>query len=191
MRISLELVPRSKESVLEEAERISENLKRVNTINIPDVIRFDLRSWEACGHVKPLFKNAIPHFRAVDINLDEPLPMASFLLENGLTEIVVVSGDAHQNAARKIYPSNVLDVIKKFKVELPRIKVYVALDPYRQAIYKELDYAHAKIDVGAEGFFTQPFFDIRLFDIYSELLQPCEVFWGVAPVLNINSLVSG
>ena len=41
MRISLELVPRNKESVLEEVGKITKNLKKVNTINIPDLLRFD------------------------------------------------------------------------------------------------------------------------------------------------------
>ncbi len=187
MRISLELVPRSKESILEEVEKISRNLKKVNTINIPDLLRFDLRSWEACGYVKPYFPNAIPHFRAVDINLNEPLPMAAALLEKQFKEIIVISGDIPQDMSRRMYPSDVLEVIKKFKAEIPGIKIYAAFDPYRQGIHKELEYAHAKRDAGADGFFTQPFFDIRLFDIYTELLQPFEVFWGVSPVLSLNS----
>jgi methylenetetrahydrofolate reductase (NADPH) len=187
MRISLELVPRSKESILEEVEKISKNLKKVNAINIPDLLRFDLRSWTACGYVKPYFQNAIPHFRAVDINLAEPLPMAGFLKENHFKEIIVISGDIPQDMSRKMYPSDVLDVIKKFKSEIPGIKIYAAFDPYRQGIHQELDYAHAKRDAGADGFFTQPFFDIRLFDIYSELLKSYEVFWGVSPVLSLGS----
>jgi len=187
MRISLELVPRTKESILEEVETVSKNLKKVNAINIPDLLRFDLRSWVACGYVKPFFQNAIPHFRAVDVNLNEPLPMAVFLKENQFKEIVVISGDIPQDMARKMYPSDVLEVIKKFKREIPGIKIYAAIDPYRQGIHKELDYAHAKRDAGADGFFTQPFFDIRLFDIYSELLRSYEVFWGVSPVLSMSS----
>ncbi len=187
MRISLELVPRNKESILQEVEKISRNLKKVNVINIPDLLRFDLRSWEACGHVKPYFRDAIPHFRAVDINLNAPLPMANFLAENNLKEIIVISGDIPQDMSRKMYPSDVLDVIKKFKTEIPGIKIYAGFDPYRQGIHKELEYAHAKRDAGADGFFTQPFFDIRLFDIHAELLQTYDVFWGVSPVLSMNS----
>ena len=187
MRISLELVPRSKESILEEIEKISKNLKKVNTINIPDLLRFNLRSWEACGHVKPYFKDAIPHFRAVDIDLNEPLPMAAFLSEKKLKEVIIISGDIPQDMSRKMYPSDVLEVIKKFKTEIPGIKIYAAFDPYRQGIHKELEYAHAKREAGADGFFTQPFFDIRLFDIYAELLQPYEIFWGVSPVLSMSS----
>jgi methylenetetrahydrofolate reductase (NADPH) len=137
--------------------------------------------------VKPFFQNAIPHFRAVDVNLSEPLQMASFLKENNFKEIIVISGDIPQDMSRKMYPSSVLEVIKKFKREIPGIKVYAAFDPYRQGIYEELNYAHAKRDAGADGFFTQPFFDIRLFDIYSELLKSYEVFWGVSPVLSMSS----
>jgi methylenetetrahydrofolate reductase (NADPH) len=187
MRISLELVPRTQESILEEAGKISQNLKKVNAINIPDLLRFDLRSWVACGYVKPFFQNAIPHFRAVDIDLNQPLPMAAFLKEKGFQEIIVIRGDISQDMSRKMYPSDVLEVIKKFKREIPGIKIYAAFDPYRQGIHQELDYAHAKREAGADGFFTQPFFDIRLFDIYAELLQSHVVFWGVSPVLSLSS----
>ncbi len=187
MRISLELVPRSKESILEEVKKVSANLKKVNVINVPDLLRFDLRSWTACGYVKPYFQDAIPHLRAVDINPDEPLPMAAFLKENGIKEVIVIRGDLPQDMSRKIYPSDALEVIKKLKKEVPGIKVYAALDPYRQGIHPELEYARAKREAGADGFFTQPFFDVRLLDIYMELLQPHEVFWGVSPVLSAGS----
>jgi methylenetetrahydrofolate reductase (NADPH) len=113
--------------------------------------------------------------------------MGAFLTENNLKEIIVISGDIPQDISRKMYPSDVLDVIKKFKKEIPGIKIYAAFDPYRQGIHKELDYVHAKRDAGADGFFTQPFFDIRLFDICSESLQSFDVFWGVSPVLSLNS----
>src|ERR1700677_2304882 len=97
MRISLELVPRNKESILDEVEKISKNLKKVNAINIPDLLRFDFKSWVACEYVKPFFENAIPHIRAVDINLNEPLPMAAFLIDHHFKEIVLISGDIPQD----------------------------------------------------------------------------------------------
>src|ERR1700722_17055623 len=106
MRVSLELVPRNKESILDEVEKVSKNLKKVNVINIPDLLRFDLRSWTACGYVKPFFENAIPHVRAVDIDLNEPLPMAALLIENNLNEIILIRGDIPQDISRKMYPSD-------------------------------------------------------------------------------------
>lgn len=45
-----------------------------------------------------------------------------------------------------------------------------------------------KIQAGADGFFTQPFFDLRFLEIYAELLEGKEVYWGVSPVLSDKSV---
>jgi methylenetetrahydrofolate reductase (NADPH) len=44
-----------------------------------------------------------------------------------------------------------------------------------------------KADAGADGFFTQPLFDIRLLEICAELLRGHFVFWGIAHVLGERS----
>jgi predicted CoA-binding protein len=62
------------------------------------------------------------------------------------------------------------------------------VDPYRKNIREELDYIKRKKDAGADGFFTQPFFDLRLMDIYAELLEGSEIFWGVSPVTGEKSV---
>lgn len=49
MRISVELVPRKKNSFLEEIKLVKENFSNVETINIPDIIRYGLRGWQAAG----------------------------------------------------------------------------------------------------------------------------------------------
>ena len=48
---------------------------------------------------------------------------------------------------------------------------------------EEVDYAKRKLDAGADGFFTQPFFDVRLMGVYAELLAGSEVYWGISPVM--------
>ena len=48
----------------------------------------------------------------------------------------MISGDIPQDMSRKMYPSDVLDVIKKFKKEIPGIKIYAAFDPYRREFTK-------------------------------------------------------
>ena len=44
-----------------------------------------------------------------------------------------------------------------------------------------------KLQAGASGFFTQPFFDQRLLEIYGDLLEGLEVYWGVSPVMSARS----
>lgn len=52
---------------------------------------------------------------------------------------------------------------------------------------RRLDYAASKLDAGADGFFTQPFFDLRLLEVHHELLAGRTVYWGISPVLTDRS----
>lgn len=187
MRISIELVPRNPDSLIAELNLIKNHFITVNTINIPDIMRLNMRSWEGCGYAKQCYQDTIPHIRAMDINSKESLPMETFLQQNDITEVLIVSGDSPQDMNRKVFPSTCIDIIRKFKTELPDIKVYAALDPYRNSIRQEMEYIQRKMDAGADGFFTQPFFDIRLMEIYAELLNGIEIFWGVCPVASEKS----
>jgi methylenetetrahydrofolate reductase (NADPH) len=191
VRISVELVPRGQEALCAELERIRRNLPQVNTINVPDLLRFDLRSWQGCGFAKPFYPHVIPHIRAIDVPLDRPLAVADFLRQHTIDEVLVIAGDAPPDMSRVVYPSTSLDVLRKFKREMPDIKLYAGLDPYRQSFTRERDYALQKLDAGAAGFFTQPFFDLRLMEIYAELLAPlssASIFWGVTNVESEKSL---
>jgi len=86
--------------------------------------------------------------------------------------------------SKKVYRNSCLELIRIFKKEAPDIKIYAGLDQYRQSFRKELDYIEDKRIAGADGFFTQPFFDIKLLEIYLDLLKDYEIFWGITPVLN-------
>ena len=187
-RIAVELVPRDEQSLAAELSFINNSFPFVKTINFPDLLRFDIRSWEGCKIAKRYFEDVIPHIRAIDIKLSDELPMKDFLIENKINQVLVVTGDLPQDMTKKIYPSTSLDIIKKFKTEIPGIKVYAAVDPYRKSVREELDYIRRKLDAGADGFFTQPFFDLRLMEIYADLLKDSEVFWGVSPVTGEKSV---
>jgi methylenetetrahydrofolate reductase (NADPH) len=77
----------------------------------------------------------------------------------------------------------VLDVIRMIKRERPTWRVYAALDPYRVGFAAERDYVSRKLDAGADGLFTQPFFDVRLMAVWRDLLPPeVPVYWGVTSV---------
>ena len=187
MRISVEIVPRSADAVLRDATLIRERLGWVTMLNIPDLPRFSLRSWHACAHTAGVFANSIPHVRAIDMAPHRPLPMAETLRSAGLTEVLVVGGDPPHDLNHVVYPQSSIDVIRRFKKELPNLKIYAAVDPYRQGFRAERDYISRKLEAGADGFFTQPFFDHRLLELYAELLEDAVVFWGITPVVTAGA----
>lgn len=187
MRISVELVPRDSPSLLADATLLSDRFPSVTQLNIPDLLRFPLRSWDACAMTRSIFPLSIPHIRAIDMPSDGPLAPIESLVAQGITEVIVVTGDPPQEMRRRVYPTTAVSLIRRIKRDWPNLKVYAAYDPYRQGIRAELDYAAGKLDAGADGFFTQPFFDLRLLEIHAELLAGQVVFWGVSPVMTDKS----
>jgi len=186
-RVSVELVPRTAEGLQAELSLLKEHFSVVNAINIPDLLRYPIRSWEGCELALPHYEQVIPHIRAIDVDMNAPLPMAEAFKADGIREVLIVSGDPPQDMSRKMYPSTCVEIIRKFKQELPGVKVYAGIDQYRGSMRQELDYVKRKLYAGADGFFTQPFFDMRLMEIYAEQLRNTEVFWGIAPVLTAAS----
>jgi methylenetetrahydrofolate reductase (NADPH) len=183
MRISVELVPRSPAALVRDALFIRERFDWVTMLNIPDLRRFPLRSWEACSATAPIYASSIPHVRAIDVAPHDPLAMLETILAAGLNEVLVVSGDPPHDFGQLAYPQSSVEVIRRFKRECPQLRVYAALDPYRQGIRAECEYVERKLEAGADGFFTQPFFDLRLLEIYAERLAGQVVFWGVTPIV--------
>ncbi len=185
--ISIELVPRSEKALQEELQQVKDNFPQVEMINIPDILRFSIRSWEGCHIASNLFNKTIPHLRAIDFDPNAPLPIIDHLHHKSIEAVLVISGDPPQDMSHKCYRTNSLEMIRRLKRELPGVKLYAGLDQYRSSIKEEIDYVKAKRDAGADAFFTQPFFDIRLMDIYQGLLPDVNIFWGVSPVLTENS----
>jgi len=186
MEVSLELVPRGISSLQEDAA-LSRFYPAITCINIPDLSRFSVRSWEGCAAVKTFLGSAtprIPHLRARDFSLDEPFPLADFFRENGISRTLVISGDPVPDKPDKAGDNHTIELIKKLKAEMPELEIYAGFDPYRTNIRYELDYVAAKEDAGATGFMSQPFFDLRLLELYAEYLEGKSVFWGTSPVLS-------
>jgi methylenetetrahydrofolate reductase (NADPH) len=234
MMVSLEAVPRSA-AALRAAAAAAAGFSRITVINVPDMLRFPIRSWEACGMMSGFAAAApaadapavdayaadalaaaavlpadapavdappsavpaaaapcfMPHLRAIDYDLARPFPQAGFFRRAGIRAVLVVKGDVSAGRAagpdRPCYPTETAAFIRKLKAELPGLEVYAAFDPYRTNIRYELDYVKAKEDAGAAGFMSQPFFDLRLLEIYAEFLEGKKVFWGVSPVLSAAS----
>lgn len=186
-RISLELVPRDADSIQLELNAARERHPEIDTMNVPDLLRYELRSWEACRAVAGFAGSRIPHIRAIDVDPSKPLPMAQELRDGGIREVVVVAGDPPQDMSRRVWHTTSTEVIRMFREQLPEISVYAAIDPYRTSMIREFRYAEQKLRAGAHGFFTQPFFDIRLLSLYRDMMDGMNVFWGLAPVLSEKS----
>ncbi len=191
-RISVELVPRSAASLTSEIHDIATALPWVTTINVPDLLKFELRSWDACGVVREVGAlarpggaayPAIPHVRAADIDPDAPLPMVEAIREHGVKEVLVVSGDDADYFTHHTYPVDAVDVIRRFRAELPEVRVYAGLDPYRNGIAAEMRYLERKLAAGAVGVFTQPFFDTAYMSTWAGVLPAgIDVWWGATTV---------
>lgn len=183
-RLSVELIPRSAEALATDVATVKATFPAADTLNIPDLMRFPLRSWDAAALVRPQFGNVIPHIRAIDIAPDAPLPGAD---QPGLEEILVVHGDPPADLSHRTYPNSTESIIRRYRREAPHLKIYAAFDPYRRAPWKELEDVARKKEAGAIGFFTQPVFDLKLFDLCREWMQGECVFWGLSPVIGPKS----
>lgn len=194
-RISVELVPRSAESITAELGEVAAHLPGVDTINVPDLLKFELRSWSACALARAVRTpggtpyRAIPHLRAADLDPHAALPMTRTLDEAGVEEVLVVTGDAPLDFSRRSYDVHALDAIARLRRDLPHLTVYAGLDPYRHHLLQEVEYAERKLEAGAAGFFTQPFFSLALMGAWAELL-PAEVpvWWGATTATSAGSL---
>ncbi len=186
-RISVELVPRSEETLREELQLLKNIIPDIDLINVPDLLRCDIRSWQGAALAAEYFPAAMPHIRAIDIDIAQPLPMKDYLREHKIREVLVIEGDPPQDMMHTVYPTVSTDVIRKFREEMPEIKVYAGIDQYRGSMRQEQYRIRRKLQAGASGFFTQPFFDQRLLEIYGDLLEGLEVYWGVSPVMSARS----
>ena len=185
-KVSLELVPRDEEALREELAVAKQYAGKVDLINIPDLLRLPMRSWEGAaiaGESLP----AVPHIRAMDIDITKPLPMADYLRAHGIREVLVIEGDAPQNMAHTVYPTESIDVIRKFREEMPEVRVFAGIDQYRGSMRQEEYRIRRKLQAGAVGFFTQPFFDRRFLAMYEDMLEGSEVYWGLSPVTSQRS----
>ncbi len=191
-RISVELTPRSTDALRADVATVKDHLTSVDTINVPDLSKFEMSSWDACevaAHAAPGHRT-IPHIRAQDLHPHRPLPMLDTLERSTIDEVLIVSGDEVHSGQSADSHSRVdaVQAISRVKRELPHVQVYAGLDPYRCSPAQELDYAQQKLAAGATGFFTQPFFDTALMQAWSGMLPPdVPVWWGATTVTSAAS----
>ena len=120
-RTAVEIVAHDVAGVRRDLE-VLKKFPQVDCVNIPDLIRYDYKGWQAAEIVQPVLPT-IPHVRAMDIDLTKPLPMRDDFIKFGIKEVLVIAGDPPQDMIRTVYPTESIDVIRKFREELPNVKV--------------------------------------------------------------------
>ncbi len=122
MRISLELVPRGVEGVLADARAAIAAMPGLGAFNVPDLVRFPLRSWEACAVLRAVCPRTIPHLRPSDVSSEGMAALAVTIAAAGLTEVLVVRGDAAPEG-RVTHPTSSETLIRDLKRALPGHRV--------------------------------------------------------------------
>ena len=185
--VLLEIVPRDRESLVSEARLAAEHFPEITGINIPDLLRFDIRSWEAASMLRGVHSSVMPHLRAMDVDINDCGALVDSLVEANVSSALVIRGDPPADMSRKVFSTTSIKLIRKLKSSIPGMKVYAAVDQYRSGIKDEFDYIELKKDAGADGFMTQPFFDLRLIDIFAERMKGTDVYIGISPVTSEKS----
>jgi len=175
---SIELVPRSQATITAELELLARQFPSVRMVNIPVLLRFDRRSWEASALGQASLERAVPHLRAMDFPVEAAAQLASLLQGLGLREALLVRGDSPQDLARPVYSVTSAELIQAPKRAEPGLRLYAVFDPYRRGLRAGIEIAHEKITAGASGPFTQPFFDLRYLEICDDVLPQTDIFWG-------------
>jgi methylenetetrahydrofolate reductase (NADPH) len=189
--ISFELVPRNIESINQQLAFI-EKLNFIDSINVPDLKKLSIRSWDVSVDNKYTF---IPHIRAVDFNLKEA-KLFELIESRNLKNILVISGESNYN--ENSFNTSSVDVITAIKDRYPHIIVSAGFDQYRGSLKSEEQHIKDKLSAGADYLMSQPFFDKNLLEIYLDIIPPEKIFIGISPVVtekskayweNINSVV--
>lgn len=187
MNISFEIVPRSLEAFDQQYTFVQTLDKSINLINVPDIQRFDTRSWELATRIDRQRYRFIPHFRAIDFKIGSGELFR--IIENyQLDSVLLVTGDPPEGLKRAFYNTDVVDLIKAVRQQFPGLSIYAGFDPHRSGVQAECDYIQRKADAGAMGFFSQPFYDQRMIEIYAEQMDGLETYIGISPITTKASM---
>lgn len=173
--ISVELVPRSKESLLADAA-IAAHYPEVTHLNVTDMECFPMRSVEAVRILRKKYGDRfvyVPHLRAA---------VPSFNVHAYSGDIaLVIRGDQS--------PDTAVSSVQYLAMLSMRIRTMAGFDPYRSSICDELAYVATKRAAGATGFFTQPFYSIDYLRFWDTLLpRDCDIFYGLSPITTVKTL---
>lgn len=186
MNISFEIVPRSLAAFDEQYAFVEGLGAGVNMLNVPDIQRFDTRSWQVAQRIDRSKYRFVPHFRAIDFKSDGT-ELSRIIDAYQLDHILLVTGDPPEGL-RTYYQTDVVSLIRVIAQRHPQLKIYAGFDPHRSGLQAEYQYIQRKIDAGAQGFFSQPFYDLRMVEVYAELLQNTESYLGLSPITSKASM---
>ena len=183
----LELVPRDLDQCLALAKDVDTQFDVIQGFNIPDILRVPHRSHDVAGLFLENGLDVIPHIRTIDRPIEDTLKLIEPLVDRGLKRVLFVTGDIPSNLSFKIYKHSPEELIQASKKRFPNLKVYAGLDPYRTKLIDELNCAHSRLEVGADGLFSQPFFCPNLAQFFLKQLKKADLFLGISPVLTEGS----
>ncbi len=181
----LELVPRDSSVFFNDVKTVRSQFSGVDGFNVPDILRLSNRSHDVVNQLLQENISSLPHIRAIDRSIEDTINILDPLIETGLQSVLIVSGDQYEDKLQ--FDVSVTDLISTIKKTYPKLNVYAAIDPYRQSFDDECRYIDQKIQSGADGFFTQPFFTMTEAVKYCDYLQDVPVFLGSSPVLTEQS----
>ncbi len=187
MNISFEIVPRSLEAFDEQYAFVQKLDNGINIVNVPDIQRFDTRSWELATRIDRSKYRFIPHFRAIDFKIESG-ELYRIIEQYQLDSVLLVTGDPPEGLKRAFYSTDVVDLIRAVHQRFPNLNIYAGFDPHRQGLQDECNYTQRKADAGATGFFSQPFYDSRMIEIYAEHMQGLETYIGISPITSQASM---
>lgn len=187
MNISFEIVPRSLEAFEQQYRFVQQLDSGINTINVPDIQRFDMRSWELATRIDRSQYRFVPHFRAIDFKISSG-DLFRIIDDYQLDSVLLVTGDPPEGLKRAYYNTDVVDLIHAVRQRYPALNIYAGFDPHRSGVQDECDYIQRKVDAGAGGFFSQPFYDSRMIEIYAEQMQGLETYIGISPITTKASM---
>lgn len=187
MNISFEIVPRNREVFDHQYAFVGSLDADINMINVPDIQRFSIRSWELAARVNRSKYRFIPHFRAIDFSIKSG-DLFRIIDDYRLDDVLLVTGDPPEGVKRAYHHTDVIDLIRSVRQRYPRLGIYAGFDPHRNGVQAECDYIRRKADAGADGFFSQPFYDCRMIEIYAEQMLGLETYIGISPVTSLSSM---
>jgi len=187
MKFSFEIVPRSQQAFEQQYQFACSLGNVISMINVPDIQRFDIRSWETEQYIDRNKHQFVPHFRATDFSLQSG-EIFRIIEEYQLDHVLLVSGDPPEGIKKKLYNTDVLDLIRVVKKRFPDMTIHAGFDPHRSGIQDECSYIQRKIEAGVSSLFSQPFYDLRMIEIYTEHLKDVEVFVGLSPITTLSSM---
>jgi methylenetetrahydrofolate reductase (NADPH) len=181
--ILLEIVAKNNETFSGEVKEILSLFPEIDIINIPEIISLPIRCFDSSKVLLKAGIPTIPHIRAMDYAINDHLKRVSELIPLGLKSLLVINGDITPTNTLNNPPSTI-EVVKALKKEYPFLSIYCGLDPYRSSYKEEITYCQKKLAAGADGFFTQPFFEEKLALPYLNELKDTTLFLGSSPVLS-------